>query len=266
LPAEICTHPWRFHAEPFKIVDSLYYVGNGNVSSHLVDTGEGLILIDTAFPQTVYLLLESVRRLGFDPDDIVYLLHSHGHYDHFGGTKAIVDLAGAKTFLGEGDAEILTGRPELSWAPEYGVEFYEAFDVDTALAGGETIALGRTSIECVHTPGHTAGTISYFLRVTEGGREYTVGLHGGPGFNTLSDAYLAENGLPASRRTDFVNSLRVLSERDVDIFVGIHPNQNDTFGKQAAMTEEHNPFIDRSAWPAFLDQLKANARDQFGLT
>ena len=55
--------------------------------SHLIDTGDGLILIDTAYPQTVYLLLESIRRLGFGPADIRYLLNCHAHYDHCGGTR-----------------------------------------------------------------------------------------------------------------------------------------------------------------------------------
>ncbi len=103
MPADICTQPWKFQVEPFCIVSGLYYVGNSNVSSHLIDTGDGLILLDTGFPQTGYLLLESIRRLGFDPHDVAYILHCHGHYDHFGGTRAIVELTSAQTFLGEGD-------------------------------------------------------------------------------------------------------------------------------------------------------------------
>ena len=111
MPADICTYPWKYHVKPFRIIGNLYYVGNGDVSSHLIDTDRGLILLDTAFPQTVYLLLESVRRLGFNPDDIRYILHCHGHYDHFGGTRALVELTGAKAALGADDIEILEARP-----------------------------------------------------------------------------------------------------------------------------------------------------------
>jgi metallo-beta-lactamase class B len=99
MPADICMHPWDYAVEPFCIAGNLYYVGNRDVSSHLIDTGEGLILLDTAFPQTVYLLLESIRRLGYDPDDIHTIVHCHGHYDHFGGTRALVELTGARTAL-----------------------------------------------------------------------------------------------------------------------------------------------------------------------
>jgi len=204
MPAEICLRPWKFRAQPFRIAGGLYYVGNANVSSHLIDTGDGLILLDTAFPQTVYLLLESIRRLGFSPDDIAYILHCHGHYDHFGGTRAIVELTGAKTFLGEADVEILESRPELSWAPEYGVEFYESFEVGTLLRGGEVVSLGHTSVECVATPGHTPGSMSYFFDVVEKERKYTAGIHGGPGLNTLTGEYLERYGLLPSRRHDYV--------------------------------------------------------------
>ena len=128
MAARICTHPWEFRTDGFCIAGNLYYVGNKDVSCHLIDTGEGLILLDTAFPQSVYLLLESIRSLGFDPYDIKYIVHSHGHYDHFGGTKALVELTGAKTFLGEEDIKILNEAQAMSWANEYEVFFYEKFE------------------------------------------------------------------------------------------------------------------------------------------
>jgi len=262
---DICMRPWEFAVEPFRIIDKLYYVGSRNVSSHLIDTGEGLMLIDTGFPQTVYLLLESIRRLGFDPDDIEYIVHCHGHYDHFGGTRAIVELTGAKTCLGEGDLEILDDRLELSWAPEYGVEFYEVFDVDVPLNGGDVVSLGNVSIECMSIPGHTPGAMAFFFEMTEKGEKYTVGMHGGPGLNTLQDAYMEKNSLPKSRREDYMKSLMRLKERTVDITLGAHPGQSNTFGKRDGMTEERNPFIDREFWPKLLERLEVGARKNFGL-
>ena len=261
---DICIHPWNYSVEPFRIAGNVYYVGNSDVSSHLIDTGQGLILLDTGFPQTVYLLLESIRRLGFDPNDIRHVLHCHGHYDHFGGTRAIVELTGAKTALGEDDAFILTERPELSWAPEYGVEFYESFAVDTLLHDGERIRLGATEIECVHIPGHTPGSMSYFFGISDGGRDYTVGIHGGPGLNTLTDEYLTKYGLSVETRGHYMASLERLKARDADIFIGAHPGQNDTLGKRQRMSETENPFIDPAAWPAFLRELEDNAREAFG--
>ena len=265
MPADICMRPWEFAVEPFRILGNLYYVGNKNVSSHVIDTGQGLILLDTAFPQTVYLLLESVRKLGFSPDEIHTIVHCHGHYDHFGGTRAIVELTGAQTALGRADLGILTQRPELSWAPQYGVEFYETFDVDLPLDDGSNFSLGNTTIECLGIPGHTPGAMAYFFQIEDGGQSYRVGIHGGPGLNTLTPEYLDKYGLPYSRRSDYMRSLDRLKEREVDVFIGAHPGQNQTLAKWAWMREGINPFVDPAAWPAYLADLDRNARAALGL-
>ena len=79
--------PWESQMKPFKIAENLYFVGTKRASSHLIDTGCGLILLDTGYPKDLYLILDGIYRLGFNPSDIKYILHSHGHIDHFGGTK-----------------------------------------------------------------------------------------------------------------------------------------------------------------------------------
>ncbi len=265
MPRDICIHPWNYWVEAFRIAGNLYYVGNTYVSSHLIDTGEGLILLDTTFPQTAYLLLESIRRLGFDPDDIRYILHCHAHYDHMGGTRQIVELTGAKTALGKQDIEILQERPELSWAPEYGVEFFEAFEVDVPLTDGQTISVGRTTIECVHSPGHTAGCMSFFFEIEEDAIPRTVGILGGFGLNTLTTEYLDKHSLPRSRRTDYLCTLERLKTRNVDIVIAPHPEHNDTLHKRDLLKPGQNPFIDRTVWPQFVETLVATAKASFGV-
>jgi len=262
MPLRTCTHPWEFAVTPFRIAGSLYYVGNKFVSSHLIDAGETLILIDTGFPQTTYLLLDSIRRLGFDPAKVGHIFHCHGHYDHFGGTRAIVELTGATTYLGADDVEILESRPELSGAPQCGMEFYEVFEVNVPLRGGEVITVGNTAIECVSIPGHTAGSIAYFFSIEERGRSHTVGIHGGTGLNTLTGEYLAAHNLPETRRADYLASLQKLRQRSPDITLGAHPFTNDTFGKRDAMTDQKNPFIDPHAWPALIKRLEKSFNTQ----
>jgi metallo-beta-lactamase class B len=68
----------------FRIFGNLYYVGTRSGPSHLIDTGNGLILLDTGYPQTLHLLVQSMWELGFDPRNIKFIVHSHGHYDHIG--------------------------------------------------------------------------------------------------------------------------------------------------------------------------------------
>ena len=67
---EVYEAPWKYDISPFQITDDIWYVGNASVASHIIDTGEGLLLIDTGYPQTTYLLIESIRAAGFDPNAI----------------------------------------------------------------------------------------------------------------------------------------------------------------------------------------------------
>lgn len=262
---DVCLRPWKYFVKPFRIIDGLYYIGNKDVSSYLIYTSKGLIIFDTTFPQTVYLLLESIREIGFNPREIKYIIHSHAHYDHIGGTKSIVELTGAKTFLGMNDIFILEKRNELSWAPEYGVKFYEKFNVDYPLKNEDFIELGNVNIKCLNTPGHTPGAMSYFFEMKKGNRVFRVGTHGGPGLNTLSDEYLKKYNIPLDNRKKYLDSIKELKKEYVDIFIGIHPDQCNLSSKARKLSDEKNPFINNKEWMNFLNKLEKTAKVQFNL-
>ena len=98
-------NPWEGKLDPFKIIGNVYFVGTFQSSVHLIDTGDGLILIDTGYSNALYLVIRSIYMLGFDPKDIKYIIHTHWHWDHTEGTRALVDLSGAKTLIGRNDEE-----------------------------------------------------------------------------------------------------------------------------------------------------------------
>ena len=77
--------PEAQRVEPFKVFDNLYYVGAKWVSSWLLVSDQGLIVFDAAYEGLTDLIIENIRELGFDPNDIRYLIGSHAHYDHIGG-------------------------------------------------------------------------------------------------------------------------------------------------------------------------------------
>ena len=164
--------------EPFKIIGNLYFVGNTWCSSHLIDTGKGLILLDTpALPEFPYLL-DSIYKLGFKPKDIRYIIVSHAHSDHYGAVKALVLMTGAKTFMGEIDAKVMKTNDVKQGDKKYSqqVRFNEIFEPDVLLKDGDTIELGNTKIRCVLTPGHTDGVMSHFWEAQEGGRTYRISI------------------------------------------------------------------------------------------
>lgn len=81
-------HPWEGYMPPFRIWGNIYFVGTSPASTHIIDTGEGLIMIDSGYQHSLYLVLENMRKLGLDPMDIKYIVHTHGHIDHCGATRA----------------------------------------------------------------------------------------------------------------------------------------------------------------------------------
>jgi metallo-beta-lactamase class B len=105
--ADPTSRSWNQPVEPFRIAGNLYYVGASDIASYLVATPEGHILLDGGFVETVPLIRESVKQLGFKIEDVKILLNTHAHYDHAGGLAALKALTGAKLHASEGDAPAL---------------------------------------------------------------------------------------------------------------------------------------------------------------
>ena len=123
-PIKTFENRYQGKIEPFKIIGNVYFVGCYPASSHLIDTGDGLILIDTGYFDTLHLLIDSIYKLGFSPYDVKYIIHTHWHYDHTEATKAFVNLYGSKTFIGVKDsAKTVTvdGEPVSLTPMEYGI-------------------------------------------------------------------------------------------------------------------------------------------------
>ena len=76
---------WTEPFAPFRVAGNLFFVGTRGISSYLLTTPDGHILIDTGLEQTVAQIRANVENLGFAPRDIKIILSSHAHYDHVGG-------------------------------------------------------------------------------------------------------------------------------------------------------------------------------------
>ena len=223
--------------EPFRLAGNIYFVGTYKASSHLIDTGDGLILIDTGYAETADVIVESIATLGFDIKDVKYILHSHGHYDHTFGTPKLLTLTNAETFLAEADLKYIKG-----WKPDH---YYK---------DGQIIELGNTRIECVATPGHTEGTFSFFFQVEIDGKSYRAGMFGGAGTNQLKKGFLKECGCSLLNRGLYFQSVERLKKEHVDIFLGNHSWNNKTKEKYEQMCAGGpNPFIDDSQWLPYLE-------------
>lgn len=248
--------PWIGYMPPFKIWGNLYFVGTEPASTHIIDTGDGLIMLDSGYQHSLYLVLHNIHTLGLDPMDIKYIVHTHGHIDHCGATRALVEMTGAKTFLGEADRDYVNGKLDLSWAKEVGLQL-ETFEPDVLLQDGDVITLGNTEIKAVATPGHTPGAMSYVFDVHCGDRTLTAGLHGGAGTNSMTKEFLDRYGLSYDCRTDFLTSMNRLKTLHVDIYLGNHAYQNKTAEKyQQLLAGNQDAFVDPTGWGEFADSCK----------
>ncbi len=254
-------HPWKGYIPPFQLWGNLYFVGTYHASTHIIDTGEGLIMLDSGYQHSLYLVLQNMWELGLNPKDIKYIVHTHGHIDHCGATRALVEMTGAKTFLSEADKDYMSGVVDLSWATELELDL-EAFEADVLVNDGDTITLGNTTLTAVATPGHTPGSMSYLFNVSDGNRTLVAGIHGGAGLNTFSKAFLDKYNLPYTYRDDYFKSMDKLKTLKVDIFLGNHAWQNKTREKQVLVaTGDKDAFVDPNAWAAFAEQCQQKLRD-----
>lgn len=243
---------WKEYVKPSRIFGNLYFVGIRAVCTHLIDTGEGLIIIDPGHSESLHIIINNIWELGFKPTDIKYIVISHAHYDHMDAVTELVGMTGAKTFIGKDDLPLLTGElfhyPLIPFVP------------DVLLSDGDEIRLGNTSIKCVSTPGHTDGTMSFFFDVTDGDKTYRAGMFGGAGYNILRKDFMTERGLPLENRKKFVDSIHRLQGERVELFLGNHLSNNRTEEKLAMLeSAQINPFIANSQeeWDDFLlDRLK----------
>ena len=158
------TFAWEGAFSPVKVFGNLYFVGTVPASTHILDTGDGLIMFDSGYQHSLYLVIHNMHLMGLDPRNLKYIIHTHGHIDHFGATRALVELSGAKTVIGRADKEYADGSLDLSYAKELGMEFKETFVPDILLDDGDEILLGNARIKAVATPGHTPRCHVLFLR------------------------------------------------------------------------------------------------------
>ena len=227
-------NPWEGKIEPFKIIGGVYFVGTFQASTHLIDTGDGFILIDPGYSNALYLVVSSIYKLGFKPEDIKYIVNTHWHWDHTEATRALAEMSGAKTLIGKEDFEK---------AKQY-------FTADILVSDGDFLELGNVKMCFMETPGHTKGTISFFFDCKDNDKNYRVGMFGGAGANTLVKEKFDFDGC----REAYRNSLNRLRKEKVDVFIGNHTWNNDTFNKAKILKETgKNTFIDKNLWCEFLN-------------
>lgn len=245
--------------KPFNIFGNVYYVGDSWVCVHLIDTGEGLLLIDAGNCGATAMLIKAIYDLGFKPDDVKWIILSHGHVDHIGAANFFKNMFGTKLYMGKPDADMFKERPEFSLIQESTDFMDDIFEPDVCIQNGDELTFGNTSIKCYIVPGHTEGCVALFFNAYDGGRIKRCGYYGGFGFNTLTKQFLDDFGDFEHNMWDtYLKSIDSVINEHVDIFLGNHTENNKFFEKLDILnkTGGNECFIDENEWRTYLNSKK----------
>lgn len=246
------------YVPPFRLYGPVWFVGDSWVCVHLIDTGDGLLLIDSGNCGATAMLIQSIWEAGFNPRDVKWIIHSHGHVDHIGGSAFFKKMFGTKLYLGEPDAKMFREHPEISLIQDSSDCQDELFVPDYEIKEGDVHTFGNITMQFSLVPGHTDGCIALFFDVDGPEGIQRCGYYGGFGFNTLTREYLTEIGdTQLHTRQVYLDSLAKVRDQKVDIFLGNHSENNQTLERRQRQIENPdgpNPFIDPDQWKAYLDQ------------
>src|SRR6202521_4695227 len=213
---------------PHKIVGNIYYVGTRTLSSFLVVTPQGNILIDSTYERNAPPIEKSVTDLGFKFSDVKILLGNHAHGDHQEGDAVVKQMTGAQVMAMAEDV------PALREMKPGGKEH----PIDRILHDGEAVTLGGTTLVAHLTPGHTRGCTSWTTTAQEGGKTYNVMF----GCSLRPPAVLT----PALV-DEFNRAFKTVRALPCDVQLGDHGAQYNMQEKYAKLREGGpNPFIDPS--------------------
>ncbi|MHB1560384.1 MAG: subclass B3 metallo-beta-lactamase [Isosphaeraceae bacterium] len=248
----------------FRIIGNIDYVGAANTAVYLIATPEGHILVNSGFDETVPLIRESMKKLGFRIEDVKLLLANHAHLDHAGGHAAIRRITGARIVMSRADAELLArgGRGDFLPTAEDLVDYPPA-RADRIIADGDTVSLGGVVLTAHLTPGHTQGCTTWTMTVDdEQGVRRDVVVYGGT--TVLVGVSLVDNPKYPAIAEDYERTFALLEKLPCDVFLAPHGTHFDLAAKRRRLEagERPNPFIDPEGYRAFVKAGRESFRRQ----
>lgn len=235
--------------EPVKVFDNLYCFGTKSVVVWALKTSEGIILIDSMWDNNdAKMVADNMKKVGLNPEDIKYVIISHGHGDHYGGAQYFKDHYKSKILISEVDNELMLNSNEGANGPRSPKAKADIFVKDM-----EKITLGDTTVTIVSTPGHTPGGISMIFPVKENGFTYMAGIWGGTGLPKSDDDI-----------KNYINSTEyfknIAKKANVSVEITAHLFTENGYKKLEKSKnrnfEEPNPFfLGNSGFSEYLDNL-----------
>jgi metallo-beta-lactamase class B len=256
---------WNQPQTPFRIFGNTYYVGTHGLTSLLITSKAGHILIDGDLPESASQIAANIRTLGFQIKDVKLIANSHAHSDHAGGIAELQRLSGARVVASPWSAAVFRKGGVGKSDPQYGtISGIAPVQNVSTLHDGESFNIGTTTITAHLTPGHTPGGTSWAWRSCEGAKCYdfvyadSLSPISSPGFR------FAESRKYPNVLADFEKSFTFLESAPCDILLTPHPELSDLWGRMAAREKgtTPDPLVDSDACRQLAEHAREKLRER----
>lgn len=220
---------WGDPAPPAHVFGNTWYVGTCGITTLLVQTPDGLVLLDGGIPQAADLVLENVRKLGFPVKAIRWILVSHEHFDHAGAVAELQRRTGAKVIAGPNQAAMLrSGQPDPT-DPQAALlrkEPMKPIKVAKTQAHGTALVAGGVSFTAWANPAHAPGSTSWSWRQCQGNECQTIAY-------ADSASTISADGYRFVEHPERISAVRkglaVIAALPCDIIITPHPSASNLF-------------------------------------
>ncbi len=247
---------WTRPFEPFRIVGNIYWVGGYDLSTYLITTPQGHILINTGVEGSANEVERSMTRLGFKIRDVKILTVTHGHIDHAAALAELKRMTGARLVVSEPEKPLLEsgGKSDFRFGQTPGAQF-PPVAVDQTLMDGGKISLGGAELTAHLHSGHTKGATSFTLDVRENGKTYHVIIANMGSINPG----VKVTGMPGypGIGADYAKTFLAQKDMKIDIWLASHASQFNMHDKYKP-GDAYNPerFVDPQGFLAAVQRLE----------
>lgn len=251
------TQEWTRPFPPFRVIGNIYWVGTYDLSTYLITTSQGHILINTGLAESAPGIKAGVEKLGFKLSDVKILTATHGHFDHVAAMAELKKMSGASLVINERDKDLLEtgGAADFRFGDTPSARF-PAVKVDRTFKDGEKISLGDTTLTAHLHAGHTKGATSFTTDVQENGKTYRVAIANmgsiNPGVTVTGMAKYPDI------KDDYARTFTSQKAMQLDVFLSSHASQFRLHEKyKPGDPYDPNRFVDPAGFLEAVSKLEA---------